>query len=65
MGQSEETNAEYERVGLELQKEMLSLSTTSKQIIAEQSNHDEIPLKQADLVAQAIAEVVNQAAASR
>jgi hypothetical protein len=64
-GQTEEIQAEYERVALELQKELLSLSTNSKQVIAERSNHDEIPLKQADLVVQAIREVISQSTESR
>ena len=64
-GQSEEINAEYERVGLEMQRELLSLSTRSKQIVAEQSTHDDILLKQPDLVIEAIREVINQATDSR
>ncbi|HEX6304278.1 MAG TPA: alpha/beta hydrolase [Anaerolineales bacterium] len=58
MGQSEEANAEFEQVNLEMQRKLLSLSTNSKQIIAEHSNHDEIPLKQADLVVQTIKDVL-------
>lgn len=58
-GQPEDVNAQYEQVALEMQRELLSLSTKSKQIIAEQSNHDEIIVKQPDLVIQAIQEVIN------
>lgn len=65
MGQPEEVNMEYERVNLAMQRELLSLSTNSKQVIAEQSNHDEIPVKQAGLVVKAIQEVLSQAAASQ
>lgn len=65
MGQSEEANAGFELVNQEMQTKLLSLSTNSKQIFAEQSNHDEIPVKQADLVVQAIQEVLNQIKTSR
>lgn len=62
MGQPDDVNTAYEQVSLEMQRELLSVSTNSKQIIAEQSTHDDIPLKQADLVVQAILEVIGQAA---
>jgi pimeloyl-ACP methyl ester carboxylesterase len=65
MGQTEEANASFERVNLEMQTRLLSLSTRSKQVFAEQSNHDEIPVKQADLVIEAIQEVFTQAIAGR
>ncbi|HSL45562.1 MAG TPA: alpha/beta fold hydrolase [Anaerolineales bacterium] len=63
--QTEEVNAEYEQLHREMQKELLAISTQSRQMIAEESNHDEIPLKQADLVVQAIQDVMTQAVASR
>lgn len=62
-GLSEEGNAEVERVWLQLQEELLSLSTNSKQMIAEQSTHDEIPLKESSLVVQATLDVLAQAQA--
>jgi pimeloyl-ACP methyl ester carboxylesterase len=65
MGQSKEANAGFERVNLEMQSNLLSLSSNSKQIFAEQSNHDEIPVKQADLVVEAIQDVLAQAAAAK
>lgn len=65
MGQSAETNAGFERVNLEMQRSLLSLSSNSKQIFAEQSNHDEIPVKQADLVTEALNDVLTQATAVR
>lgn len=65
MGQSEEANAGFEQVNLEMQTKLLSLSTNAKQVFAEQSNHDEIPVKQADLVVQAIQEVLGTATADR
>lgn len=61
MGQSDEANAGFEQVNLEMQSRLLSLSTNTRQVFAEQSNHDEIPVKQADLVVQAIQEVLDQA----
>lgn len=61
MGQSNEANAGFEQVNLEMQSRLLSLSTNPRQVFAEQSNHDEIPVKQADLVVQAIQEVLDQA----
>ena len=63
--QTEEVNAQYEELHRELQKELLAVSTRTRQVIAEESTHDEIPLKQADLVVQAIQDVMTQALASR
>jgi pimeloyl-ACP methyl ester carboxylesterase len=60
MGHTEDVNREYEQIHLAMQEALLSLSTNSKQVIAEQSNHDEIPVLQADLVVQAILEVISQ-----
>ena len=64
-GETQETNAQYEQLHWQMQKDLLGVSTQSRQIIAEESNHDEIPLKQADLVVQAIQDVLTQAAAGR
>lgn len=60
-GQSAEDNAEFDRVNLEMQRRLLALSPNSRQVIAEQSNHDEIPVKQADLVVQAINDLLSEA----
>lgn len=65
MGQSDEANAGFEQVNLEMQTRLLSLSTNTRQVFAEQSNHDEIPVKQTDLVVQAIQEVLGQAVAEK
>ena len=65
MGQSDEANAGFEQVNLEMQTRLLSLSTNTRQIFAEQSNHDEISVKQADLVVQAIQEVLGQEIAEK
>ena len=65
MGQSEEANSGFERVNLEMQTRLLSLSTDTKQVFAEQSNHDEIPVKQADLVIQAIGDLLNRSMTGR
>jgi pimeloyl-ACP methyl ester carboxylesterase len=65
MNQSKEANVQYEQLHQEMQKELLALSTQSRQVIAENSNHDEIPLKQGDLVVQAIQDVLTQAMAVR
>lgn len=65
MGQSDEANVGFEQVNLEMQTRLLSLSTNTRQVFAEQSNHDEIPVKQADLVVQAIQEVLGQAMAEK
>lgn len=65
MGQSDEANAAFEKVNLEMQSNLLSLSSNSKQIFAEHSNHDEIPVKEADLVVQAIRDVLDQAITRR
>lgn len=65
MGQSDDANAGFERVNQEMQTRLLSLSTQTRQVFAEQSNHDEIPVKQADLVVNAIREVISQAVAGR
>lgn len=57
MGQSEEVSAEYERVSLEMQRELVSLSTRGRQVIAIGATHDDLPLKRADLVVGSVLEV--------
>jgi pimeloyl-ACP methyl ester carboxylesterase len=64
-GQSKEENAGFEQVNLEMQTRLLSLSTNVRQVIAKESNHDEIPVKQADLVNGAIRDMLVQLAATR
>jgi pimeloyl-ACP methyl ester carboxylesterase len=59
MGQSDEANAGFERVNLEMQTRLLSLSTNVRQVFADESNHDEIPVKQADLVVEAINDLLS------
>lgn len=59
MGQSDEANAGFERVNLEMQTRLLSLSTNVRQVFADESNHDELPVKQADLVVEAINDLLS------
>lgn len=59
MGQSDEANAGFEWVNLEMQTRLLSLSTNVRQVFAEESNHDEIPVKQADLVVEALNDLLS------
>lgn len=60
-GQTEETNAAYERVGLEMQRELAALSSRGRQIIAEGATHDDIPLLRADLVIDSVRDVISEA----
>lgn len=64
-GQSDEANADFEQVNLEMQNRLLSLSTNVRQVFAEGSNHDEIPVKQADLVSRAIRDMLSQLTAAQ
>jgi hypothetical protein len=64
MNQPDEANAGFEQVNQEMQVKLLSLSTNVRQVFAQQSNHDEIPVKQADLVVQAILDILDQAGQS-
>lgn len=59
MGQSDEANAGFERVNLEMQTRLLSLSANVRQVFAEESNHDELPVKQADLVVEALNDLLS------
>jgi pimeloyl-ACP methyl ester carboxylesterase len=59
MGQSDEANAGFEKVNLEMQARLLSLSTNVRQVFAEESNHDELPVKQADLVVEALNDLLS------
>lgn len=65
MSQSAAANADFERVNLEMQTRLLSLSSDTKQVFAEQSNHDEIPVKQAGLVVGAIQDLFDGAMSGR
>jgi hypothetical protein len=64
-GQSDQANAGFEQVNLEMQARLLSISTNARQVFAQQSNHDEIPVKQANLAVQAIQDVLTQATAGQ
>jgi hypothetical protein len=48
-----------------MQARLLSISTNVRQVFAQQSNHDEIPVKQANLAVQAIQDVLTQATAGQ